>query len=89
MNGEGRSSGACHLAPTCELGPHAQADHPCGQRADKPGEVCRPCLHYDGVRRIVRPDGTCVCMIAVEDIPHADLKALMAGIGLSLQKEQS
>lgn len=78
----------CVLDPTCERGLHSTSDHPCGRRAERPGEACRHCAE-EGVERIIPDSGMCRCWTPVEDLPFATIKGLFADMGLSVEKRQA
>lgn len=70
----------CLLDPSCELGRHEPSEHPCGQRAENPGEPCRYC--GDPVPGPEINGGACPRCWA--PITTADVKALFAPYGMSV-----
>ena len=66
----------CTRSPGCEWDAGHLGDHPCGQKAERPGEPCRYCT------KPVPPEGTCLDCWA--PITIADAKAMFASYGLSV-----
>lgn len=65
----------CTFSPDCEWEAGHVGEHPCGQRAEKPGEPCRYCTKPV-------PEGGCPdCWTP---ITIADAKAMFAPYGLSV-----
>jgi hypothetical protein len=64
----------------CQFPDHPHHGHPCSWGSEAPGEPCRYCAAP------VPADGSpCpVCWVNVSAIAHADLKAMLAAVGLEL-----
>ena len=74
------SDGKCRLNADCEFGEHDPADHPCGHLPEKPGEFCRFCGDPVPLDGSPCPE----CWVTLEGMPLADLKALFARDGISI-----
>lgn len=67
--------------PGCQLPAHGPREHPCGKPAQPEGATCDCGCG-------VTPWRDCPNYYRIEDLSFADQKALFAGIGLSLRKDQ-
>lgn len=72
----------CYLSPTCELGPHAADENPCGQSVEQAGEPCRYCGEPCPPIPERPEEGLCLDCWTPANIPT--IKGLLALYGLSV-----